>query len=218
MGFLANYLFKRTGLPDMLILIFLGAVFGPILRVFDPTAVQRFAPYIAALALAYILFDGGMRLSIRKVISQSPRALLLALLGFVFSMLGTATFMVLVFGMPLLYGLLFGSICGGSSSVVVISLASKIKISDKGSITLILESAVTDILCIVVSLAFIGVLANGQTNILGIGEGIIGKFLIGAGIGVAAGFSWLVALRKVASMPFSYILTLATVHVLLRYI
>jgi cell volume regulation protein A len=211
MGFLANYLFKRTGLPDMLILIFLGAIFGPILRVFDPTAVQRFAPYIAALALAYILFDGGMGLSIKKVISQSPRALLLALLGFVFSMLGTATFMVLVFDMPLLYGLLFGSICGGSSSVVVISLASKIKISDKGSTTLILESAVTDILCIVVSLAFIGVLANGQTNVLGIGEGIIGKFLIGAGIGIVIGFSWLFALRKVAAMPFSYILTLATV-------
>jgi cell volume regulation protein A len=211
MGFLANYLFKRTGLPDMLILIFLGAIFGPILRVFDPTAVQRFAPYIAALALAYILFDGGMGLSIKKVISQSPRALLLALLGFVFSMLGTAAFMVLVFDMPLLYGLLFGSICGGSSSVVVISLASKIKISDKGSTTLILESAVTDILCIVVSLAFIGVLANGQTNVLGIGEGIIGKFLIGAGIGIVIGFSWLFALRKVAAMPFSYILTLATV-------
>ena len=83
-GFLANYLFSKTGLPDMLILIFLGVLFGPILGVFNPTAVESFAPYIAALALAYILFDGGIGLNIRKVIFSSPRAVLLATFGFCF--------------------------------------------------------------------------------------------------------------------------------------
>jgi NhaP-type Na+/H+ or K+/H+ antiporter len=33
-GFSANYLFNKTGLPEMLILIFLGILFGPILGVF----------------------------------------------------------------------------------------------------------------------------------------------------------------------------------------
>ena len=69
----------------MLILIFLGALFGPILGVFDPVAVKSFAPYIAALALAYILFDGGMGLNIKRVLHSSAMAVLLAVLGFVFS-------------------------------------------------------------------------------------------------------------------------------------
>jgi len=137
-GFLANYLFNKTGLPDMLILIFLGVLFGPILGVFNPTAVKSFAPYIAALALAYILFDGGIGLNIRKVIFNSPKAVLLAVLGFVLSVLGVGALMVVAFNVPVLYGLLFGSIFGGSSSVAVISLAAKIKISEKGSTTLIL--------------------------------------------------------------------------------
>jgi hypothetical protein len=47
-GFLANSLFKKTGLPDMLILIFLCVLLDPILGVFNPTAVKSFAPYIAA--------------------------------------------------------------------------------------------------------------------------------------------------------------------------
>ncbi len=210
-GFLANYLFNKTGLPDMLILIFIGILCGPVLGVFNPGAVKSFAPYIAALALAYILFDGGIGLNIRKVIFNSPKAVLLAVLGFVFSVLGVGVFMVIVFKVPVVYGLLFGSIFGGSSSVVVISLASKINISEKAAITLILESALTDILCVVISLSILSVIVTGQTNVGEIGLGIAGKFLIGAGIGLALGFAWLFALKKVATLPFSYMLTLGIV-------
>ncbi len=210
-GFLANYFFKKTGLPDMLILIALGALFGPILGVFDPEAIRDFAPYIAALALAYILFDGGMGLNIKQVLYNSPKALLLAVLGFLFSLLGVAAFTVLVLQVPLLYGLLFGSIFGGSSSVVVISLASKIKISEKGSTTLILESALTDILCIVISLSIIDVIVTGQANIGAIGVGIAGKFMIGLGVGIALGVAWLFALKRLALLSFSYMLTLGVI-------
>ena len=208
-GFLGNYLFEKKGIPDMLFLIALGMIVGPVLHIFDTNAIQGFAPFISALALVFILFDGGMGLGIRQVLSHSPRAVLLALLGFLFSVLVVALFMILLFGMPLSYGLLFGSIFGGSSSIVVISLASKIKISERGSTTLILESATTDILCIVVSLAIIGAIMTGHTDFASIGAGISGKFLIGAGIGVALGILGLFILRRVSYLPFSYMLTLA---------
>jgi cell volume regulation protein A len=210
-GFLANYLFNKTGIPDMLILIFLGALCGPILGVFDIDAIQNFAPYISALALAYILFDGGMGLNIRQVLKNSPRALLLAFTGFTLSILGVAGFMIAVFNVPLTYGLLFGSIFGGSSSIVVISLANKIKISEKGSTILILESALTDILCIVISLALIEVILTGQADVANISFGIASKFLIGILVGVTAGFAWMFALRRLADLDFSYILTIGTI-------
>lgn len=210
-GFLANYLFVRKGLPDMLILIFLGVLFGPVLGIFDPSAVQAFAPYFAALAVVFILFDGGIGLSIRRVLSHSPRAVLLASLGFIFSSLIVSIFMVVVFNVPLLYGFLFGSIFGGSSSIVVISLASRIRISEKAATTLILESAITDILCIVISLAIIGVIATGETDLAVIGITIADKFLIGAAVGIFLGIAWLFMLRKVSSLPFSYILNLGII-------
>ena len=210
-GFLANYFFKKTGFPEMLILIFVGAVLGPILGFFDPTTVKSFAPYIAALALAYIIFDGGMGLNIKQVLYNSPKAVLLAVLGFIFSLLGVAVFMVYAFNMPWLYGLLFGAIFGGSSSVIVVSLASKIKISENGSTVLILESAITDIFSIVISIAIIDILITGEANVTEIGLGIAGKFLVGLLIGLALGFAWLFALKKVSSLPFSYMLTLGIV-------
>ena len=133
----------------MLFLIIIGVLVGPVLKLFEPSIVMGLAPYIAALALVFILFDGGMSLNIRQVLSHSPRAVLLAVLGFIFSMFAVALFMIVLYRVPLYYGLLFGSIYGGSSSIVVVSLASKIHVSEKCSTTLILESATTDILCIV---------------------------------------------------------------------
>jgi potassium/hydrogen antiporter len=210
-GFTGNYFFKKTGFPAMLFLIFVGAIFGPILGVFNPAEVGNLAPYIAALALTFILFDGGMGLNIKRVLANGPRAILLAVLGFVFSMLAVCAFAVLVLNVPLLYGLLLGSIFGGSSSVAVIGLAKRIKISKQGSIILILESAITDILCVVISLSLIAVLVTGHADIPSIGLGIAGKFLIGAFIGLGIGLAWLFALRKVASLPFSYMLTLGII-------
>ncbi len=195
----------------MLILIFLGALFGPVLGVFDPTAVKTLAPYIAALALAYILFDGGIGLNIKNVLFNSPKAVLLAVLGFVLSVLSVCAFTVVVFNVPLLYGLLLGSIFGGSSSVVVISLASKVRLSDKGATVLILESAITDILCIVISLSLLDVIVTGQADLTAITWGIADKLLIGLGVGLIIGLGWLFALRKVVSLPFSYMLTLGMI-------
>jgi Na+:H+ antiporter len=207
-GFLGNYLFEKKGVPDMLFLIFIGIVLGPALNILEPSVVEGFAPYVSAFAMVFILFDGGMKMNVLKVVSSSPRAIFLAASGFLFSMLVVAAFMVFVMGIPWFYGLLFGSIFGGSSSIVVVSLASKIGISEKGSTTLLLESAITDILCIVVSISIIGVILTGNADYVSIGTGIGLKFLIGALAGIALGIFWLFALRKVACLPFCYVLTL----------
>ena len=210
-GFLGNALFERTGLPDMLFLIVLGYVVGPLLRLFDPLSVTVLAPYLAALALVFILFDGGMHMNIRQVISESPRAILLSVLGFFSSLLITAAFMTYLVGVPLLYGILFGSIFGGSSSIVVVSLARKINVSEKCSTILTLESAITDILCIVVSLVVIGVILTGQVDYFVVTRDIATKFLIGSFVGIALGLVWLFLLKGVAKQSFSYMLTLAIV-------
>jgi len=212
-GFLANYFFAKTGIPDMLILIFIGVVCGPLLGIFNQTTLMEFAPFISAVALTYILFDGGMNLDIKSILTNGPKGILLGVLGFVSSIVSVAAFTIFLFNVPLIYGMLLGCIFGGSSSIVVISLISKIKISEKGAITLIVESVITDILAIVISLSLIDIIITGQANIGGIFVGIIGKFLIGILVGIALGFAWLFALKKVATMSFSYILTLGIVMI-----
>jgi cell volume regulation protein A len=210
-GFLSNLLFERTGFPDMLLLIILGAILGPVLGLFEPSSITGLAPYLAALALVFILFDGGMKMNIYRVVSESPRAVTLAVSGFAVSVIAVSLFMIFFVNVPTLYAILFGSIYGGSSSVAVVSLASKIKMSEKASTILILESAITDILCIVVSLVIIDVILTGQVDYAIVGKSIVGRFAIGAVIGVIFGISWLSMLRRVNRAPYAYMLTLAVV-------
>jgi cell volume regulation protein A len=150
-------------------------------------------------------------MNIHQVLSQSPRAILLALLGFLFSLSVITVFMTYLVGVPLLHGILFGSIFGGSSSIAVISLAHKINVSEKCSTILTLESAITDIMCIVISLAVLGIILTGQVDYLLIARDVAAKFLIGAFVGSVLGLLWLILLKRIANLSYSYMLTLSVV-------
>jgi len=211
-GFICNYIFERTGFPDMLLLIVLGMVLGPIIRIFmpdfGPDALMALAPYLAALALIFILFDGGIKMNLYQIFSESPRAVLLAALGFTLSTLTITLVMIYLAHLPPLYALLFGSINGGSSSIAVVSLAQRIKVSEKTSTILSLESAITDVLCIVVSLAVLGMIVGGnQTGYVDVGRMIASQFSVGAVLGVILGVAWLGILRKAVKLPYAYMLT-----------
>jgi cell volume regulation protein A len=213
-GFLGNYLFERTGFPDMLWLIVLGMLLGPVTGLVDSSSIMSLAPYLAALALVFILFDGGMVLNIYHVFSESPRAAVLAVAGFAMNVIVTTLFMayIVIPDVPLLYSVLFGTILGGSSSIAVISLASRIRVNEKCSTILSLESAITDILCIVFSLVVIEIILKGASvNLTAIGQSIASRFSTGIVLGIIFGVIWLSVLKRIAKASYAYMLTLAVV-------
>jgi cell volume regulation protein A len=212
-GFLSNYFFERTGFPDMMLLIILGIIIGPITGFIKGDSIVGLAPYLAALALVFILFDGGMALNIYRVFAESPRATVLAIVGFTLNVIVTTLFMmyIVIPGTPLLYSILFGTMFGGSSSIVIISLASRIKVSEKCSTVLSLESALTDILCIVFSLIVIEVILSGTVDLTTIGQSIASRFSIGAVLGIIFGFVWISMLKRISKTSYAYMLTLAVV-------
>lgn len=213
-GFLGNHLFKRTGIPDMLFLMILGLLIGPVTGLVNGTSLMRFAPYLAAVALVFILFDGGMAMNIYRVFSESPRALILAVTSFIASAAVTSLLMAFIVtpGVSLLYSLLLGTILGGSSSTIVISMASRLKMSEKGSTILGLESVINDILCIVISLAVIEIILPGGTvDLATVAKSVASRFSIGAVLGALIGVGWLSILKRVAKAAYSYMLTLGVV-------
>lgn len=219
-GFLGNYLFKRTGVPDMLFLIVLGLLIGPVTGLIDGTSLTSFAPYLAVLALVFILFDGGMTLNIYHVFSESPRAIVLAVTGFIVSVTATTLMMAFV-AMPKiialpnispLYYVLFGTILGGSSSTIVLSLVSKASMNGRGSSILGIESVMTDILCIVVTLVLIEtIVLKTNVDLPTLAKSIASRLSIGAVLGAIIGIGWLSVLKRIAKEGYSYILTLGVV-------
>lgn len=112
---------------------------------------------------------------------------------------------------PIIYSMLFGTILGGSSSIVVISLASRIGVSEKCSTILSLESAITDILCIVFSLVAIEIALKGSVDLVTIGQSVASRFSTGIVLGIIFGLLWLSIFKRIAKASYAYILTLAIV-------
>lgn len=208
-GFLGSYLFRKTGIPDILILISLGALVGPVLNLVERSALVSVAPVFAALAITVILFDGGLNLNLYTVLRESPRAILLAFLGFLLSMISTSIFTYFALGWDFLQGLLLGSIIGGTSSAIVIPLINRVSISQKASTILSLESTFTDAICIVFTIAFLQFFTASPTGdgLNLVVKGIVSGFSIAIVIGFISGIAWLRVLNSFIDEPYEDILT-----------
>ncbi|MCP8304976.1 MAG: cation:proton antiporter [archaeon] len=211
-GFLGNYFFRRTGIPDIIILILIGALVGPVFGLIDKTVLKDVTPLFTPLAIAVILFDGGLNLNLYGVLKESPRAVVLASLTVLTSIVATSLFTVFVLGWDIVHGLLLGSIIGGSSSAIVIPLASRINVSQKVSTLLSLESTFTDAICIVVAIAVLQFLTFPSLTEDGVNliiRGIASGFSIGIVMGFIGGILWQRILSSFTDEPYGDILTLA---------
>ncbi|MGB9022064.1 MAG: cation:proton antiporter [Candidatus Bathyarchaeia archaeon] len=210
-GAVSSYLFRRTGIPDMLFLVLLGIAVGPGLGLISAEQIESLAPFLAVLAVVIILFDGGLGLSIHKVVAQAPRATALAVFGFTFNVVVVMFFAKYFMGLRLLDGALLGSILGGGSSVIVIGVARQLGIGEEGSITLILESSITDVLCVVGALTLIGIISAGMPPSEALVREVSAKFTTGLVLGAVAGLAWLSILPKLVEEPYRYMVTLAAI-------
>ena len=217
LGFLGEEFFKRTSIPEAILLLLFGVLLGPVFHLFAQEELLAITPYFAALALIIILFDGGLNMNIYEAVKNSPRALVLAISGWILNVLVTTAFCKFVLGWRLLNGLLLGSIIGGGSSIIVIALIRKLKVTEKIETVLSLESILTDVLCTVGAFTAINILLQevseeGVSGAIDLGSalGSVGlAFGVGILVGLGFGVAWLVILEKLKGKPNAYMLTLA---------
>ncbi|MBN2186594.1 MAG: cation:proton antiporter [Dehalococcoidia bacterium] len=212
-GFLADFLFRKTNFPDILILLALGYLIGPVLKIVDPSQIAPASELIASLALVVILFSAGLEFEFKKVLSGAPRAIPLVLLGVGVSIASIAAFTYYLLDWGLMDSLLLGTVVGGTSSAIVVPLISRARVPDQVSSLLSLESALNSPIVIVLALVLIEAMSGGETGIeiSIIGQDIGIRFGVGIGIGVAVGFFWLWMLTVLEKDPYSDIVTLAIV-------
>lgn len=196
-GLALEELFRRTGIPDVLLLLLLGIGLGAA-GLFDPTRLNGLDRIFTTAALVVILFEGAVRLRLSELRSALAGVLRITLLGFGFATLTVGAVGFLLTG-DVLAGLLLGVIVGGTSSAVVIPMVQSMDLQANTRTSLALESAFTDVLSIVLALALTGALAAGTIEVGAIGSniglGLLGATLIGFGLGLLWAFG-LRALRQ----------------------
>ncbi len=212
-GFMADYLFRKVSFPDILILLALGYLIGPVFGIIDPSQIAPASQVIASLALVVILFNGGLDLKLAAVLSSAPRAIGMVVLGIGASMAATAAFTYYILGWQLMDSLLLGAIISGTSPSIVMPLVNRAKVHTKVSSVLNLESAFDGALVIVIALVVLQLMTGGRTGNEAsmVGQAVAIRFSLGAAIGVGVGFFWLWMLTLLEGEAFDDILTLAVV-------
>jgi cell volume regulation protein A len=96
LGALGEFVFARTGIPDVIWLVCAGVLAGPVFEIVSPSLLEPAVPLFGALALIIILSGGAYRLRLEDVAAAGPRALALGLSGFVFSVASVCLWLWLI--------------------------------------------------------------------------------------------------------------------------
>jgi len=214
LGVLGEAFFKKTGIPDILFLMVLGIIIGPVLGIIQPEAVLEIVPYFAAVALIIIMFDGGLNLHIGKVLKTAHFAIILVIVGFAISVGIVAGLAHYGLGWEWIDSILLGSIVGGSSSIIVFGLVQKIRISDDAKSMLSFESALTDIFAVIIAFVLFEAALSGELSLDLLGITIGKAILVGLVLGFGVGIPWMFVISKLKNAQHSYMLTIGMVFLL----
>lgn len=185
----------------MLLLILVGLLLGPVTGFLRPEDFGKVGPVMTTLTLIAILLESGTNLSIDVLRRAAGPTLSLTLVTFVVTLVAVSAVGMVSLGLPWLSGLTLGAILAGTSSAVVIPMVKGLKIGEPAGTMMVLESALTDVLCIVVAFAFLQAHGQGVVEPGRIIGGVFGALLLSSVLGVLGAMAWLAILWNVQRYP-----------------
>jgi len=228
-GVLGELFFSKTRIPDVLWLVLIGIIIGPVMGLADTAFLSSLLPLFSAFAIIIILFEGGLHFNIYDVIKNTPKSLVLALLSFsvsvtaiivVYITLGSLGF---VQGVNLWNATILGCILGGTSSLVVMPLMNQARLKKKIESVLSIESALTDVIGIVIVIALINLAVFPDANPgQALVKGLAASFAVAIFFGALAGIAWIYVLKffekKTRNFSHHYMLTFSFLLLLYAFI
>ena len=205
-------IFSRKRIPDVLLLMIIGLILGPVFHLVKPEDLGPVASVFTTITLVIILFQSGTELNFNTLLNSIRGTARLTLINFFITTIVVAL-MGLIVKVDFLTSLMLGAILGGTSSAVVIPMVSQLKISEKGGTILILESAFSDVLCIVFAWAFMQAILSGAMNVGRVIGEILSSFILATVIGVIAAILWSYVLDRVRHVKNSILTTPAFVFI-----
>lgn len=201
MGVVSSLVAQRFGTPLLLIFLVIGMLVGQDGLggiVFDNFQV---AYLVGSLALAVILFDGGLRTRLASFRGVLAPAAVLATGGVLLTATVTGLFASMVLGISVLEGLLVGSVVASTDAAAVFFLLKSggLRLKNRMQSLLEIESSTNDPIAVFLTILLVELLMTGGEN-AGVATVVLlfKQALIGCGIGLTGGMAMTLLLNRVA--------------------
>lgn len=149
-------------LPRMVVLLAAGALLGPELTGWIDVPLDNVGiELLLTLGVSFILFYGGLGLSLRVLRQVSFGLGMLAVPGVVITCLVTGAVATLAFGLPLGEGLLIGAVLAPTDPAILIPLFARLSVRAKVAQTIVAESALNDPTGAALALSLAAFVADG---------------------------------------------------------
>jgi len=191
LGAILTAMSRRWRLPTIVLLLVGGFLFGPqVLGWIQPGSLHELFTPIISIAVAIILFEGGLTLQIQDFLKSSQVIRRLLTVGVLITWLVGAFAIWLVFRWEVSFCLLAGSLVIVTGPTVIVPLLKRIQLTSRVASILHWEGVLIDAIGVFVAiLCFEWVVGNE-------GGWALGRFLLRVATGMGIGFlgGWLVSL------------------------
>ena len=217
-GVLAQSFARHIRIPGIVVLLFAGVTLGPDgLGWVDPRALGSGFSAIVDLAVAVILFEGGLNLQISRLRREQSSIRRLVLWGALFTLGAAAIVVHLVLGWSLQHSLLFGSLVVVTGPTVVGPLVSELRLRTRVATVLNAEGVLIDPVGAILAVLVLE-LVLAPTHAGGAAAELLLRIGVGAGLGLGVGYllARLLRIRHLVPEGHENILVLATVLLLFQ--
>jgi potassium/hydrogen antiporter len=183
--------------PGLLLFLFLGMAIGSDILGWIDFNNYELARRIGIIALALILFEGGLTSGLLEIRPVLAPALSLAIVGTIVTAIVTGFAAVWLFDLSTLDGLLLGSVLSATDGAAIFALLRGSTLKRRLATTLEGESGFNDPIAVLLVLGFIEWLQHDDYGIADMAVLFVRQLGIGLAVGIAVGVAAAWALRRV---------------------
>ena len=211
---LFSEIFSRKRIPDVLFLIIIGLLIGPVFHWLSPESLGNAGSLFSGITLVTILFESGTQLRFTALKDSFRGALRLTALNFILSAVAIWLVGWLVLELDPIVSMILGCMLGGTASAVVIPIVRQMHMSEKPAIMLILEAAIGNVFSIVLALALMQAIKSRHVEFGAILGDIFSSFILATVMGLFGAIFWALILDKVRNIKYSILTTPAFVFII----
>jgi cell volume regulation protein A len=211
LGYVGEAIFRATRIPEILILMAIGILIGPVGNLLPSTYIDTFrtlSPIFSSIALIMIMYNSGVSIKLFEKESKGYSGMLIALLDIILAGISLAVFMNYFFNWPYADGALLGVILGETSSVIIMPIVRKLKTPKDFYNTVLMETTFNSVFAILAFYLILVFINGSNFSTYSYLQYLVDYMSVPLLIGLITGLGWII-LRNLIKVASTYVASLA---------